>query len=317
MKRIALLAGYHKKGLISDYVVYYAKELAKISDVYYFADSEMKSGELEKLAPYVKFAGAKRHENYDVGSWQQIINMLGWDAISQYDELILCNDSCFVPVHDLKPIFDKASAQQDCDFWAMGKGYDWDSKTWHLYGYFMVYKQKVTQNAVFRNAISGFKIDKSWENICPFSEFIWTQMFIEEGFKPKTAFDFKDNLGHSWRTYIKNGMPIFKIKIFTKFAFELNTESLAGWQKFLKENTDYDPKLIENHLKSINVPYKSSYYFFHSKNIKRAIRKIRRWFFYSNKKHGNDILRIFGIYIRNKNVDFDTTIYEDNSIPLL
>jgi len=116
IKRLCLFAGYNKKGLVSDYVVYYIEEMAKLADVYYLADCEIKPEELKKLAPYTKQFWAYRHKKYDFGSWQEMIQKIGRDKLAKYDELILCNDSCFGPLYDIKPIFDRTNADKDCDF---------------------------------------------------------------------------------------------------------------------------------------------------------------------------------------------------------
>ena len=76
-KRICLFAGYHKKNIISDYVLYYLKHLAEFADIYYLADCDMPQIQLDKLKPYVKNAWAYRHEKYDFGSWQELIRKIG------------------------------------------------------------------------------------------------------------------------------------------------------------------------------------------------------------------------------------------------
>jgi len=42
MKRLCLFAGYNKKGLISDYAVYYVQEMAKLAGIYYLVDWEIR-----------------------------------------------------------------------------------------------------------------------------------------------------------------------------------------------------------------------------------------------------------------------------------
>lgn len=317
MKKLCLFAGYHKNGVIAEYVIYYVKKMAELADVYYMADCEMLPGELNKLTPYVKAAWAYRHKKYDFGSWQEMINKLGWDKISQYDELILCNDSCFGPLFDLKPLFDKASADAKCDFWGLSKGYDEVSRTWHLHSFFWVFKKKVFTYALFESFISDIKEETSYIDLIHAYEFALTPMLIKRGFKAKTAFNLQDKIGHYWRKYIKNGYPFIKIKIFTKFAFEKNTDSLAYWQKFLKKYSSYPVSLIEKHLNAVGVRSSALYYCFSFYAIKKFLRKLRHLLFYKNKKHGNNILRILGFYIKNTNKDLDVFLYEDNSIPLL
>ena len=107
MKRICLFAGYDSNNIIHDYVVYYLKELSTVADVYYMADNEISDDEKEKIAPYVKASYGINHKKYDFGSWQELIKIIGWEKISEYDELILANDSVFGPLYPMKKLFEK------------------------------------------------------------------------------------------------------------------------------------------------------------------------------------------------------------------
>ena len=84
MKRICLLAGYDSQNKVDDYVVFYARKLAEIADVFYLADSNMSGPELEKLKPFVKAAFAERHGRYDFGSWSLLVQKLGWEKLAEY-----------------------------------------------------------------------------------------------------------------------------------------------------------------------------------------------------------------------------------------
>ena len=105
MRRICLFAGYDKENVIQDYVVYLVKKLSQISDVYYMANGKISPEELIKIAPYTQMFYTGAHSQKDFGSWKYIIDKLGWNKISQYNQLILCNDSIYGPFYDLNTIF--------------------------------------------------------------------------------------------------------------------------------------------------------------------------------------------------------------------
>ena len=133
MRRICLLAGYDKDNKIQDYVVYLAKELAKISDVYYMGNGHIPPDELFKIAPYTKMFYTKTHELRDFGSWRYLIEQLGWEKITQYDELILCNDSIYGPLCDLSSVFVQME-RRGYDFWSMTSDYEYN---FHLHSYYL------------------------------------------------------------------------------------------------------------------------------------------------------------------------------------
>jgi hypothetical protein len=96
-RRVCLFAGYDGDGIVDDYVVQYVRELSRHADVYYLADCSFEDGELDKLAPYTKARWTFRHGRYDFGSYSMLArDLVGWDTIATYDELLLVNDSCYL-----------------------------------------------------------------------------------------------------------------------------------------------------------------------------------------------------------------------------
>src|SRR5690606_6823481 len=117
VRRLCLFAGYDRDGLVDDYVVAYVRELARFADVYYMADCEMRSGQLERLAPFVKGAWACHHGKYDFGSYSELVARIGWDAIGGYDELLFVNDSCYL-LRGLDDVFARMD-RKPCDWWGL------------------------------------------------------------------------------------------------------------------------------------------------------------------------------------------------------
>jgi len=117
VRRICLFAGYDRDGIVDDYVIAYVSDLARHADVYYLADCHMRDGELGKLSPHVREAWSQPHGKYDFGSYSELVRRVGWETISQYDELLLVNDSCYL----LRPL-DAVFAAMDtraCDWWGL------------------------------------------------------------------------------------------------------------------------------------------------------------------------------------------------------
>ncbi len=96
-------------GWIDETAVAYVRELSRFADVYYLADCHLEAGELDKLAPYTSGRWAIRHGRYDFGSYSMLArDLVGWDTIATYDELLLANDSCYL----LRPL-DEVFATMD------------------------------------------------------------------------------------------------------------------------------------------------------------------------------------------------------------
>ena len=94
-----------------------SRELAKYADVYYLADREMPESELAKLDGVTMGAWGVRHGQYDFGSYARLADLVGWNTIEQYDELLLVNDSCYL----LRPLDDVFSRMdgKSCHWWGL------------------------------------------------------------------------------------------------------------------------------------------------------------------------------------------------------
>lgn len=117
-RRVCLFAAYDGDGIVDDYVLDYLRDMARHADVYYLADCPMDETEMAKLNGLVKGAWAQRHGMYDFGSYSILArDLVGWDVIETYDELILANDSCY-RVHPLADTFAKMDARP-CAWWGL------------------------------------------------------------------------------------------------------------------------------------------------------------------------------------------------------
>ena len=111
-KRLCLFAGYNYSNTISQYVINYLQELSQYADIYYCSEGELSSQMIKQLEQTVKKAYGVKHKKYDFGSWAELIKIIGWRKIEEYDELLLVNDSCLGGVFSLKPMFDEMYSQK-------------------------------------------------------------------------------------------------------------------------------------------------------------------------------------------------------------
>lgn len=118
VRRACLFAGYDADGLVDDYVVDYLSELARHADVFYVADGVLEPGQLDRLDGIVTGAWSVPHGAYDFGSFSLLArDLVGWDRLEAYDEVILANDSCYL----LRPLDDVLAGMdaRSCDWWSL------------------------------------------------------------------------------------------------------------------------------------------------------------------------------------------------------
>jgi len=244
IRRACLFAAYDAHGIVDDYVLDYLRELSKFADIFYLADCDMQPGEMDKLKGLVKEAWCIRHGEYDFGSYARLAReLVGWDVLGQYDELILANDSCYL----LRPL-DDVFAKMDgltTDWWGMQatKGLsvtrDEDQKrfkkpisleaikenyldsfendyfyNFHLGSYFVVYRKAVLNDETFRSMLNSVVKQKNKALIIKKYENGFTRHLIHRGYQFHTFIDelypFHPIYTESIFTLIEKGFPLFK-----------------------------------------------------------------------------------------------------------
>lgn len=250
VRRICLFAGYDRDGLVDDYVVQYVRELARYCDVYYMADCEMQPGELEKLTPYVVEAWAERHGEYDFGSYSRLANRVGWEHISEFDELLLVNDSSYL-LTSLEGVFWEMDSRA-CDWWGLQatKGlistrhnprnrfrhpipmsvvrgsllgtfesdYRYD---FHVGSYFVAYRLPVIRDEYFRRLLNSVTGEASKKNLIQKFEIGLTRHLIARG--------------HIFDTFVAALYPLHPV--YTNWYFRLLEEGFPVLKRyFLAEN---------------------------------------------------------------------------------
>lgn len=101
-KRLFLFAGFTPNGKIDESLVYYIQNLNKFGDVILCMDSNCTQNELKKIKPYTIHAIAKKHGEYDFGSYKRAFQYANDNNIlKNYDVLYLVNDSVYGPTMDL------------------------------------------------------------------------------------------------------------------------------------------------------------------------------------------------------------------------
>lgn len=258
LRRACLFAGFDPHGVVDDYVVAYVKELARFADVFYLADSDMQPGELDKLAPNVRGAWAFRHGAYDFGSYQKLATeLVGWEALDAYDELMFVNDSCYC-IRPLDEVFSKMDAAA-CDWWglqatkgiwstrdiasnrfieaipietvrrdllnAFERDYTYD---FLLASYFLVFRKPVLDAPDFRRLVAGIKREPNKKLIVQKYEIGLTRLLIHGG--------------HPFATFIDHLYPLHPVYSLTHF--ELIRQGFPLLKRFL---------LTENHYMAVGL----------------------------------------------------------------
>ena len=102
-KRLFLLAGYDKDCIIDDALIYYVKSISKYGDIILCLDCDCSKPEIAKVKKYTLTTIAKRHGEYDFGSYKRaFLYAHDKNLLKDYDYVYLVNDSVFGPTINIK-----------------------------------------------------------------------------------------------------------------------------------------------------------------------------------------------------------------------
>jgi rhamnosyltransferase len=184
LNRAAIYVFWEKNGIVRDYVTEYLRGLKSVAQkIVLVANGEINSdgiAEVEKLGVKVL---QRKNEGVDFWAYKAGLESLSSEII-KYDEIILCNCSCYGPLYPFSEMFDEMDSKK-LDFWGITEwpenkgGY---SGTWVL-SYFMVFARKMFESSEW---------EQYWESLVQISgrdeaiskhEIPFTRHFADLGFK--------------------------------------------------------------------------------------------------------------------------------------
>ncbi|QIK77082.1 rhamnan synthesis F family protein [Nocardioides piscis] len=285
-RRICLFAGFDADGVIDDTVVTYLADLSRFADVYYLADCELAEGQLERIACYTKGAWSIRHGRYDFGSYSMLAkDLVGWDVIDGYDELMLANDSCFL-VQPLDRVFAKMDGTTS-DWWGLQATYDdFDDRAFaklgrrlgldevgeqmrelalwrysdfiHVGSYFLCYRRRVHTDPRFRQRLDDVSAQSEKVTIILKYEIGFSRLLILAGFKLATFVEgilpYHPVYRASAFELLHEGFPLLKRQLITENPFEI--PDLHRWKsRVLVAAPDADVEAMDRSLRRTAPPW--------------------------------------------------------------
>ena len=270
-KRLGVFVFFDKDSIIDDYVLYMLDSLNEAVDkILFISNSKLNKKELEKLQKYDVDINIRENKGLDAGAFKYTYDKYGKSYFTQYDELILLNDTFFGPFVPFKEIINKMN-EEDLDFWGLtpyyesvdgtGKSKDGFIHT-HIQTYFVAYRKSILLSDFFNNYWSNYSIEmnNNFENVVNNHETYFTYLLEKEGFKWDTYMDLKrfcsDNREYNYNLYGYSSYsllkyyncPFFKRKNFVfskRDALYLNsgldTKKSLEW---IVNNTNYDVNMI-------------------------------------------------------------------------
>lgn len=188
--------------------------------------------------------------------------LVGFDKLKEYDSITVMNDTCFGPLWDMEPIYQKYESDSEVDFWGMTNHQEVKQRNLfineHLQSYFISFKNRLIQSTVFQNFWQSVENYIDVQKVIDNYETQYTKKFVDAGFKYQTILNtipLKDDFFHSNFTIhyphvlLENHVPFIKIK-----TFDL-TQHLAPYLlKAIEQVSDYPIEFILSHMSDMSLP---------------------------------------------------------------
>ncbi len=255
---------YDGEGIIDSYILYQLRDLRKnVGFLHCVINGNLRPEGREALAKIVDEVYVRENKGNDIGAYQAAINHIGWEKLSQYDELVLMNNTCFGPVYPFQEAFDWA-ARRDLDFWGLTWGLksDWlgtdkylhsnQSKV-HIQSYFLVIRKPLLGSPLLAEFFAEIPGDASYTISGSTYEYAFPGYFEEKGYHGDVYCDNRDDynyplLHNPVQLLREKRMPLFKKRsFFHHYTDVLNNtagEATARLIAFLETETQYDMDMV-------------------------------------------------------------------------
>lgn len=276
MKRCGIFLFFDKDGVVDKYVVHMLRCLKpNIEHLLVVCNGYVNREGLTALQAETDDVLCRVNLGMDVGGYREGLFYLGWEKLSQFDEVVLLNYTFFGPIYPFSEMFD-AMEQRDVDFWGITKHHKVDPDPFgvnrygylpeHIQSHFMVLRKSLFMSYAYKDFIFNTPNPRTYlESICEY-ETIFTKHFEDLGFTWDVYVNTDKYEGYSYcpiMFYTKEMMeqqrcPIIKRRsFFTDYSdFMLNScgEPAVNAYEFIRDHTDYDTEYIwENILRLENL----------------------------------------------------------------
>lgn len=264
--RLISYAFYDRDGIVDSYVLYmlerlqpFCKRLILVSNGDLSADSKASLDDLN--IEYIE----RPNKGLDISGHRELMNRIGWDELSRYDEFIMTNDTLMGPIKPLENLFDTMNAC-DVDFWGLSAhsagedGVPYDNKygflSEHIQSYFIAIRKTLLQSNDFHDYWETMPEICSYKDAVTYHETIFTKHFSDLGYKWKTFipldalddYSFYPMLFCPKKLITEFDCPFFKKRsFFNDYFVSIHTcyaNQTAELYDFLRYETDYDVNMI-------------------------------------------------------------------------
>lgn len=275
-KRAGIYAFYDAGGIADRYVVYFLNDFSRNVDrLIIVVNGSLNEEGRKAFERFTDEIIVRENKGFDIWAYKTGIDSLGWDSLSQFDELVLANNTVFGPLFPLKKMFDEM-AEKQVDFWGITRHYENKTDLFgtnpyhcipeHIQSYFLVFRNSILQAKIFQGYWSSCPEMRTYSEACGLFETYITRFLSEAGFLWDTFVDstaYRTSSDEPLRTYPlelirEKKCPIIKRRTFfldrQNVLKELSIPNGGRIIQYLSKSNVYDVNLIfENIIRTCHM----------------------------------------------------------------
>jgi len=259
MRRVAIFSLYNERGIADDYVIFLLEKLHEfVERIFVVSNGELSKDSEIAIKGKCDRLIIRKNEGFDVWGYKTGIEAIGFDSLSEYDELILLNDTCYGPLFPFSEMFSEMESR-DCDFWGSAAHQEMTPNPFtgtgrlprHLTANFIAIRKGMLKSLAFKRYWENLPKIKTYIDAILIHESRFTKHFTDLGYAAGTYAD-PDQYGSRYPAFINvdetiiNRFPLLKRRPFFHDPTFLNAEGidLPRALRVLKATSDYDFNLI-------------------------------------------------------------------------
>lgn len=271
-KRCAIYLIYDEQGVVDDYIIYYLMELKKVVDrIVVVCNGKLTTDGRKKISEITKDVFCRENKGYDAWAYKEAMEYVGWENMSNYDELVITNFTLYGPFFPFENIFNEMELRA-CDFWGIHRRYEnLDEKTFNgkptLHGYmpefalsnFWVIRREMLLSYEFKKYWDTLPEINSYTDACIINEPKFTVDMKNAGFVGEiySGLEQKDSCPSpttqdAYYQLAVEKIPVLRRRVFSNTYNAYLQMGIGGdgleILDYIDKNTDYDVNLIYENL---------------------------------------------------------------------
>ena len=241
--RCAIVVIWDRGGELQPYMQYYLKALSSnCSKLVVVFNGLCKNSAKEQVLKLNAECLIRPNEGYDFFAYKFGLEFIGFDQLKKFDQLILCNSSCYGPLVPFNDIFFEMN-KFNCDFWGITQWVGPSCPT-HIQSYFYAFNKRLIKSDVFHSY---------WNNLTKVNNRLEAIVCLESRLT-----SYFQTRGFAWRCYIPKELyhPQFPdCTMNREIVFNVLEKGLPFLKRKLVSSMDtHERAKLNKHLQKIAYP---------------------------------------------------------------